>query len=554
MHAELDASPSSTGERRRWLWAALLFLLALPPLVMRMDYPVEWGDEGFFANGALRVLAGEVVYRDFQHNYPPGRLFTLALAVAAFGQKMAVVHGVWVAFHAAAVAISFLVARRLMSTSHAVACALLVLANPVHQNKAAELFLAAAVLAILYAVAQGRRPCFLAGIGLGLVTLFRHDVAMFGVLLVPVALALRALNERDDEHPFLPRFTSRLRGLLPLLGGGLLVGAPFLLYLVVTGAFGAAWHDLVHSGYLANKLLAKPFPGFGEILEGETRRRALVYWSPIALYATGLLLGGFWLTREKRRKQGSLLLLTSLLGALLFVQVLTRTDHGHLNKAYVPAHLLGVYFAGIVFGAMGRAMRARRWLACVPLLVAAHGVGFIPFGHLVYMNRDARYSLYNVLLAVTDRGAYKYERVEFPHGELVVNAEGADEWRALVAELAPYADREGEEEEALLAFPAGANFNFLAGIPNPLPFDTLRPGELGGFQEGEFIANHPDKLAEMMRIVEETKPRFFLQTFEKTNPQVNRRLRGYLLRPESPSAPTYRYLECDYAILFVRNP
>jgi hypothetical protein len=550
MRTDAGTDSGKRGGKRSLLLAGLVFLLALPPLVMRMDYPVEWGDEGFFANGALRVLAGEVVYRDFQHNYPPGRIFSLALLVATFGQKMAVVHGLWVAFHAAAAALCFLVARRMMATPLAVTVAFLVLANTVHQNKSVELLLAAAVLWILFAVVEGRLSSFLAGIGMALVGYFRHDVAVFGAILFVVALALRTAGEEEGWSAFPSRFGRQLRALLPFLGGVFLLLAPLLGYLLFTGALLPAWHDLVHSGYLANKLLAKPFPPLSDLWRSDDPQRVLVFWTPVLLYAAGAAIGLFWMTGARRRAIGSLLLLVSLLGALLFLQVLPRTDYAHLNKAYVPAHLLGVFFTGAVLTAAGRAARARKWPRLVSLLVAAHAVGAIPFLHLVHLNVEAKYSIYNVLLAVTGRGAHRYERIELPHGTLIVNEDFAAEYRAIFAEMEPFADR---EDEWLLAFPAGANFNFLCGLRNPLRFDTVRPGELGGYRNGELIANHPDKVRELLERVAETRPRFLLQTFEKTNPLVIRTLRSFVLRPSSPTAPTYRYLETDYAILFVRN-
>ena len=63
----------------------IVFGLALTLLLQRMYLVQEWGDEGYFANAALRILDGQVLYRDFQHNYPPGRMYSLALLIEVFG-------------------------------------------------------------------------------------------------------------------------------------------------------------------------------------------------------------------------------------------------------------------------------------------------------------------------------------------------------------------------------------------------------------------------------------------------------------------------------------
>ncbi len=110
----MSSSSPSTG--RNWLLlASAFFAVALTLLLQRMYIPQEWGDEGYFANAALRILDGQVLYRDFQHNYPPGRMYSLALLIEVFGRDLAVVRIFWCVLHAGAVALSLLVARRLIT-------------------------------------------------------------------------------------------------------------------------------------------------------------------------------------------------------------------------------------------------------------------------------------------------------------------------------------------------------------------------------------------------------------------------------------------------------
>ncbi|MFP6606703.1 MAG: hypothetical protein VCC19_09025, partial [Myxococcota bacterium] len=77
-----------------------------------MYVPSEWGDEGYFVNAAMRILSGEVIYRDFQHNYAPGRMYVLAVLIKTLGQDLGVVRIFWILSHALTVAVGFCVARR----------------------------------------------------------------------------------------------------------------------------------------------------------------------------------------------------------------------------------------------------------------------------------------------------------------------------------------------------------------------------------------------------------------------------------------------------------
>jgi len=114
--------------------------MALPLLDFRAKHGGEWGDEGIFIGGAERVLAGEIIYRDFQHNYPPGRSFTLAGMFALFGKDLSVVRSLWTLFHVLAVGFAFVVARRLMSIPFAIFVSFTVMTNCVFQNKTLSSF------------------------------------------------------------------------------------------------------------------------------------------------------------------------------------------------------------------------------------------------------------------------------------------------------------------------------------------------------------------------------------------------------------------------------
>ncbi len=160
-----------------------LFCVSLWLLSLRMYVPSEWGDEGYFVNAAMRILSGEVIYRDFQHNYAPGRMYVLAVLIKTLGQDLGVVRIFWILCHALTVAVGFCVARRLMPLVLALGVAIAILFNSVHQNKAVELLVSAVVLLVLFRVLERRTGDLAAGLAIGFLAYFRHDVAVMACVV-----------------------------------------------------------------------------------------------------------------------------------------------------------------------------------------------------------------------------------------------------------------------------------------------------------------------------------------------------------------------------------
>jgi hypothetical protein len=506
------SDPSSARPRSARPWAILAFAIALPLLAFRSAHLREWEDEGYFANGALRVLAGQVVYRDFQHNYPPGRSYTLALLLGLFGHHLWVVRSFWVAVHAAAAAIGFLVARRLVSTPLALWAAGSIVLCSVFMNKSVELCLAAAILLVLCRVLERRTSDLAAGAWLALIGLYRHDVAVFGFVLLPCAMAgAQALDGWPGWTAVLRRVARGWRA--PV--GAAAVLAPWVVYLGVHGALGMAWRDLLESGLLANQLLSRPFPppfpSFtpGGIVAG-LGSSAILFWIPIATYAAALAVGLARLREPASRRAGAELCLVAAFGTLVFVQVLPRTDLGHLNKAYLPAYVAGVALVGAALDALRRALRERRPAAAVMAGAGLAAALYMPLANLALAVLPIPISI-PTLLRERDR----YVAVVVPRGRMQVLRGPAEKYAPLFELMAPYAGRAGEQ---LVVYPAGAMMNFLFDLPSPLRHDLLRPGEMAG-QElgGELVPNHPEVLADVARRLAASRPRFLVDSAEATN-------------------------------------
>src|ERR1700761_2933099 len=76
---------SLRGVGRGWLRVALGFVAAVLLQIAVMDFHAWTYDESLSLYGAVRVLHGQVPFRDFWTLYPPGIFWTLAAMFRVFG-------------------------------------------------------------------------------------------------------------------------------------------------------------------------------------------------------------------------------------------------------------------------------------------------------------------------------------------------------------------------------------------------------------------------------------------------------------------------------------
>ena len=285
---------SRRRERALALGIGLLVLLIRAPLV---DLPLE-RDEGEYAYVAWRLEHGELPYRDWFDQKPPGIFLAYRLALDAPGEPVAAIRWLAALFCAGAAVALFFLARRLLAAPAAGLAAVLLAwtsADPVLPGPIAntELFmlpwLILANLAFLEVV-RGAGPrallSLIAGALVGVATCFKQvavvDAALF-VLLFP----LLATGER------------RARRLVHFAGwaalGGLALWLPILAWFHAHGGLDA----LLDAVFLHNL-------SYVSGLAGEDRIRNLAFGSN-ALWAMGWgtcvlpVIGIAFLTREPDR-------------------------------------------------------------------------------------------------------------------------------------------------------------------------------------------------------------------------------------------------------------
>jgi hypothetical protein len=318
------------SDRRDLLVAFALALLSLLVFLGYWDYGIN-DDEGYLLGGVIRVLDGEVLYRDFHHTYAPGGFYLVALLFRVFGEDLLVLRALWLVLRVSIVVLAYLAGRRILPRTGAAAAALLFVAAPGPWHKSFfHFFLLANALVLTGLRGRGTRAVAGAGLLAGVTFLFRQDLGVFVAAAYALLFLLRR-RSREDGKRALAFF---LFAALPLIACG--------IYFVQEGALGIAVRKILFAGMRDNQTNDLPFPPLLHPLTGGWTGLAfgairLLYYLPVPL-AIGA--GAFAWKRLRKGDDGLPLLVYSFLGLLSFHQAIWRSDLAHLLQAVGLSYLL----------------------------------------------------------------------------------------------------------------------------------------------------------------------------------------------------------------------
>ncbi len=454
---------------RRFDRLALLLLLGLGLAYQAVLFREGVGliDEGHLANGARRLAAGEVLYRDVYTVYPPASFHVVAWLFDRLGTQLLVVRGFHVAMTLALAALVFAAARRLMERPFAFLAGALVALTGWHVILEgchyAYLYGAVPMAALLLLARAGEQgtPSRGALIGIGVLSAlalaFRLEPAVgLGLAGTAVIAAREGLGRRTFVQ------------LGWIVVGVLAVVLPIGAAYAVQGALGELLRAVFWTSfgqYLQGGEFNLPMPAL-ELLPQEWSRRGLRRWFigwefrlPVVLYAAAIV--GFVRAELHRRRTapGEAIpnatlerLALALFGAVLYLRATGRSDYYHLAPILFPAYLLG---ADALARGWRRVMGERRsGLAhAFVALVLIGSLGLHEFDLAIRRHREGG-------------------KIEIlPGGPLVERNQALDD---LVADLRQRT-RPGEPIVVLPWYPV---LYFLADRPNPTRFDWLFPGYL----------------------------------------------------------------------------
>jgi hypothetical protein len=229
--------------RRQYRDAAALAIIAMGVLAVPVFFGVPYS-VGIV--GALRILEGDIPYRDFWTMYAPGHFYLLALLFLVFGKHLVIASAAKAVFVAACSSVLFLIARDLKVTRPIAATVggffVVMMWNPgfgLSTYEPAFLFI---LIGWLLTVRGGQllspRRALAIGASFGIAAWFKHDIAVYAVIAVAIGHIVEHFGTEQR------RWTETARGVVLIAAGSIAMVLPVALWCwLVAGR--DAWQDVV---------------------------------------------------------------------------------------------------------------------------------------------------------------------------------------------------------------------------------------------------------------------------------------------------------------------
>jgi hypothetical protein len=450
---------------RRLEWFSTIFVVAAGAWfwLRYFNRSTNLLDEGSTASQALRILNGDLIYRDFFTVVTPGSYYTVAWLFRVFGADLMVLRWTVLVTGLAVLLIALIVARRVMAWPFAAAAGLLTtvwgwfLVTPNYYSLEAALTSLVALACYIWG-APSWRWIVGAGIATGITAMVKQNVGAYTAAgLVITIWASRLFDDRAD-------WRGRAKMSAQFVAGILVVVAPTLLWLIASGAGPYLYESWVYYPLIKyTERFALPFPAFYP-LDGSNPFdlwTKLVIYMPVAAYppalvAIVLLAWRFhWHGDRHARHEGHALMAICAVGLLTLLQAWPRADIPHILFGMQPTFIVFAYLLFCLWRLMTKLPGPRS-----PIALAVAMIALAPAALLLwrgYQRTDWEYQNYIVAVR-TDRargiftGSLEAQRID------IVT-------KYIVEHTAP--------DDPIFVVPWASGFNFLTGRSNPTRTDFM---------------------------------------------------------------------------------
>ncbi|MFH1339239.1 MAG: hypothetical protein ABIH40_05310 [Candidatus Omnitrophota bacterium] len=344
--------------KRSAVSSLVIFFISVGYLLSFYNYGINLHDEGILLNGALRLLHGDVIGRDF-FNYPhiAGIQALYAFLFKLFGIKLDVVRLFAVFLTAVTVALGYLVSKKIMPDAFAVIVAALLLVAPGPYYARFFAFFTFLYLLIISKYLERMSSFWLltaaavTGISFG----FRIDSGLIAAATTGIVIAIRNIYYaqsgfiKEKDRPV----KKPIKELLLFYSAVSIFAAPTVIYFILP----AVKNNLVSfsRSSLSNFLYYAALP-FATLvpavnpsnLEAIERIRAVfeksLFYLPMFLYAITFLSIIRRFILKKIRQTDLCLILFMTYGVLAYYRVIYRPDFEHLLNSFSAVYVIGCYF------------------------------------------------------------------------------------------------------------------------------------------------------------------------------------------------------------------
>lgn len=442
-------------------------------------------DEGSQAAQALRLLEGDVIYRDFFTVVTPGSYYTVAWLFEMFGTELMVMRWTVLGLGLGILLATLAAARHMIVWPFAAAAALMTLvwgwflvAPNFYSWEAAFFSLIALVCHLRFAATSRIAWIVAAGVAAGLTILIKQNVGAYTAAASLLALWLSAPFEARFD------FRQRIRSSLWLTGGAVV---PVLFTIVVLVAEGAG--PYLYESWIYYPLakypgrFSLPYPDFYPLLPelgltsigdvvGAWRVGALpdaardevwtrvVLYLPVVAYPFALVSLVVLAVRAKRgdaasARHGHALLIVTVFGLLTLLQAWPRADVTHILFGMQATHIVVAYLAWALWRGITALPGPRVAIGVVGLPIALAPHGLLLWNG--YLKTDAEYQ-------------YSTVRVQLERAE-GIRASGIDAQRINL--ITRYLTANTTPDDPIFVVPWASGFYFLADRPNPTRHDFI---------------------------------------------------------------------------------
>lgn len=348
---------------------AILFFLSCLLIATNFNQPLALYDEGITVYGAVRVLNGDIPYRDFWTIYSPGQFYALAGLFKLFGTSI-IVERVWDTLLRALISLTiFLVAERLSSRLYAIfpwiITTLWMQYYVVHGYSVfpALLFnlLSVYLLIIFFSrqtdnIKKGPLLLLTAGLSTGFAILFKHDLGLYslvaGLAVVPAFIFFNMTSKNNSTKS---RLAEAVKVALPYPIGTACILIPVSSYFLFTVPIFDLIDELILFPVLVfPKFRLLPYPGLIPFplpfTEGSLPLSAYIpafieripFYFPFLLYLLAFIAFSRRILKKTSLDNSKLwgIALLTVIGVLSFNQASVRSDVFHIVQFYFPSAIL----------------------------------------------------------------------------------------------------------------------------------------------------------------------------------------------------------------------
>ena len=420
-------------------------------------------DEGSTASQALRILNGDLIYRDFFTVVTPGSYYTVAWLFGLFGADLMVLRWTVLVTGLAVLLIALTVARRVMAWPFAAAAGLLTtvwgwfLVTPNFYSLEAALTSLVALACYVYG-APSWRWMIAAGVATGMTAMVKQNVGAYTAAGLLITIwASRAFDDRAD-------WRGRARMSAQFIAGVAVVVGPTVLWLIASGAGSYLYESWVYYPLIKyTERFALPFPDFYP-LDGSNPFdlwTKLVIYMPVAVYPLALIALIVLAWRFQRHAdrhaghEGHALLAICAVGMLTLLQAWPRADVPHILFGMQPTFIVFAYLLFCGWRVLTALPGPRPAVALVAAVIAlAPAATLLRKG---YQRTDWEYQNYIVAVRTERAQGIFTGSLEAQRIDIVT--------KYIVEHTAP--------DDPVFVVPWASGFNFLAGRTNPTRTDFM---------------------------------------------------------------------------------